>query len=93
MLQSLCTELKKELKSVLEANKITSFTMKPVKRSYAFERADIPRGQQYVLKISYPFAGGRTLPHDLKGKHFSALLGTQTRCAIGKLPNLKVTFC
>lgn len=26
-----------------------------LQRNYAFERCDIPSGEQYVLKISYPF--------------------------------------
>ncbi|KAL6580135.1 hypothetical protein OROMI_008159 [Orobanche minor] len=49
--------------------------MVPVKRNYAFERSDIPHGDNYVLKISYPFKGP-PLPSDLKGNHFRALFGT-----------------
>lgn len=31
------------------------FMMNISQRSYAFERADIPVGENYVLKINYPF--------------------------------------
>ncbi|KAL5560379.1 hypothetical protein UlMin_036590, partial [Ulmus minor] len=46
-------------------------------RKYAFERSDIPAGENYVLKISYPFKDP-PLPADLKGETFSALLGTHS---------------
>lgn len=29
--------------------------MDEYQRNYAFERADVPAGKQYVLKINYPF--------------------------------------
>ncbi|GFY86489.1 DNA-directed DNA polymerase [Actinidia rufa] len=46
-------------------------------RSYAFERTDIPFGENYFLKINYPFKDP-PLPSDIKGELFSAVLGTHT---------------
>nr|DAD41313.1 TPA_asm: hypothetical protein HUJ06_015636 [Nelumbo nucifera] len=74
-LQEMASGLKNEIaKKLLDLN-VSSFTMAPAKRSYAFERSDIPAGEQYVLKINYPFKDP-PLPSDLKGENFSALLGT-----------------
>ncbi|KAK7288551.1 hypothetical protein RIF29_02012 [Crotalaria pallida] len=50
--------------------------MAPVKRKYAFERSEIPAGENYVVKISYPFKDPE-LPVNLRGESFCALLGTQ----------------
>eukprot|EP01026_Neomeris_dumetosa_P068445 TRINITY_DN67018_c0_g1_i5.p1 TRINITY_DN67018_c0_g1~~TRINITY_DN67018_c0_g1_i5.p1 ORF type:complete len:929 (-),score=106.67 TRINITY_DN67018_c0_g1_i5:190-2976(-) len=47
--------------------------MVPIRRNYAFERADIPRGYQYVMKIRYP-AHMPELPFGLEGKHFITFL-------------------
>ncbi|KAJ9540835.1 hypothetical protein OSB04_027341 [Centaurea solstitialis] len=63
-------------KELLDRN-VSNFSMKPVKRKYAFERSDIERKENYVLKISYPFKDS-PLPSDLKGETFCALLGTHT---------------
>ncbi|OVA15651.1 DNA-directed DNA polymerase [Macleaya cordata] len=74
-LQEMASGLKNEIaKKLLDLN-VSTFSMAPVKRGYAFERADIPIGEHYVLKITYPFKDP-PLPSDLKGEHFSALLGT-----------------
>ena len=62
---------------MLLARGIEQFSMKPVKRLYCFEREDIPRGAQYVLKVRYP-ALNAPLPADLKGNNFVCVLGTQT---------------
>ena len=74
-LQGRCAEAKGEMKEMLLARGIEQFTMKPVKRAYCFERDDIPRGTQYVIKVRCP-ATSPALPADLKGRHFVALLGT-----------------
>ncbi|XP_024959524.1 DNA polymerase alpha catalytic subunit [Cynara cardunculus var. scolymus] len=63
-------------KELLDRN-VSNFSMKPVKRNYAFERSDIERKENYVLKISYPFKDP-PLPSDLKGETFCALLGTHS---------------
>ncbi|XP_075654619.1 DNA polymerase alpha catalytic subunit [Castanea sativa] len=74
-LQHLASGLKSEIaKKLLDIN-VSNFSMAPVKRKYAFERSDIPMGENYVLKINYPFKDP-PLPVDLKGESFSALLGT-----------------
>ncbi|PIM98417.1 DNA polymerase alpha, catalytic subunit [Handroanthus impetiginosus] len=74
-LHDLASDLKTEMaKELLERN-VSSFSMTPVKRNYAFERSDIPHGENYVLKINYPFKDP-PLPSDLKGNNFCALLGT-----------------
>ncbi|XP_038987866.1 DNA polymerase alpha catalytic subunit-like [Phoenix dactylifera] len=63
-LQGMASDLKSEIaKRLLDLN-ISTFSMTPVKRSYAFERSDIPIGEQYVLKVNYPFKDP-PLPADL----------------------------
>ncbi|KAK9284464.1 hypothetical protein L1049_023637 [Liquidambar formosana] len=74
-LQDVASGLKKEVtKQLLDLN-VSTFSMAPVKRKYAFERSDIPVGDNYVLKISYPFKDP-PLPADLRGETYCALLGT-----------------
>ncbi|XP_057948989.1 DNA polymerase alpha catalytic subunit isoform X3 [Malania oleifera] len=74
-LQDAASGLKSELaKHLLDLN-VSTYCMAPVKRSYAFERSDIPAGENYVLKINYPFKDP-PLSSDLKGETFCALLGT-----------------
>ncbi|MED6210639.1 hypothetical protein PIB30_066086 [Stylosanthes scabra] len=74
-LQDAVSDLKNELANHLLNLNVSGFSMAPVKRKYAFERLEIPSGENYVLKISYPFKDP-VLPADLKGENFSALLGT-----------------
>ncbi|KAI8543597.1 hypothetical protein RHMOL_Rhmol08G0230800 [Rhododendron molle] len=74
-LQEMASGLKIEIAKQLLDRNVSSFSMAPVKRSYAFERPDIPIGENYVLKINYSFRDP-PLPSDLKGELFSALLGT-----------------
>lgn len=76
-LQDMATEMKNEIAQQLLDLNVPTFSMMPVKRNYAFERQDIPSGEQYVLKINYPFKDP-PLPADLRGKKFLALLGTHT---------------
>eukprot|EP00850_Spirogloea_muscicola_P024907 SM001741S03160 [mRNA] locus=s1741:84:1838:- [translate_table: standard] len=76
-LQVLAAPLKQELRDQLARLGMASFTMVPVKRSYAFERAGIPAGEQYCLKLVYPFSDP-ALPMDLHGEHFAGLFGTNT---------------
>ncbi|XP_062101961.1 DNA polymerase alpha catalytic subunit [Humulus lupulus] len=74
-LQGVASGLKNDVaKHLLDLN-VSNFSMAPVKRKYAFERSDIPVGENYVLKINYPFKDP-PLPSDLKGETFCALLGT-----------------
>ncbi|KAL0332214.1 UNVERIFIED_CONTAM: DNA polymerase alpha catalytic subunit [Sesamum calycinum] len=74
-LHDLASDLKTEMTNELLDRNVSSFSMAPVKRNYAFERSDLPRGENYVLKINYPFKDP-PLPSDLKGNSFCALLGT-----------------
>ncbi|KAK8938032.1 DNA polymerase alpha catalytic subunit [Platanthera guangdongensis] len=74
-LQEMASGLKNELTERLLDLNVSTFSMVPVKRGYAFERTDIPRGEYYVLKIRYPFKEP-PLPADLKGQNFIALFGT-----------------
>lgn len=76
-LQGRAADLKAEIREMLLARGIEQFTLKPVKRSYCFEREDIPRGSQYVLKVRYP-AANAALPADVRGNNFVCVLGTQT---------------
>ena len=76
-LQGRAAEVKGEVRDMLLARGIETFSMKPVKRSYCFEREDIPRGAQYVLKVRYP-ALAAPLPADTRGASFVCALGTQT---------------
>ena len=76
-LQGRAGDVKGEIRDMLLARGIEQFSMKPVKRLYCFEREDIPRGAQYVLKVRYP-ALNAPLPADLKGNNFVCVLGTQT---------------
>ncbi|CAA6668372.1 unnamed protein product [Spirodela intermedia] len=73
--KDMAANLKNELSSKLVEYNVSSFSMTPVKRGYAFERFDIHAGEQYVLKITYPFKDP-PLPLDLKGEQFSTLVGT-----------------
>ncbi|KAJ0704122.1 putative DNA-directed DNA polymerase [Helianthus annuus] len=76
-LHEMASGLKADLTKQLLDRNVSNFSMKPVKRNYAFERSDIERREHYVLKISYPFKDP-PLSSDLKGETFSALLGTHT---------------
>ncbi|BAB10944.1 DNA polymerase alpha 1 [Arabidopsis thaliana] len=76
-LHEMASKLKNEIAQELLQLNVSNFSMAPVKRNYAFERPDVPAGEQYVLKINYSFKD-RPLPEDLKGESFSALLGSHT---------------
>ncbi|EFH42976.1 hypothetical protein ARALYDRAFT_332862 [Arabidopsis lyrata subsp. lyrata] len=76
-LHEMASKLKNEIAQELLQLNVSNFSMAPVKRNYAFERPDVPTGEQYVMKINYPFKD-RPLPEDLKGESFCALLGSHT---------------
>ncbi|XP_010558641.1 PREDICTED: DNA polymerase alpha catalytic subunit [Tarenaya hassleriana] len=76
-LHEMASNLKNEIAEKLLQLNVSSFSVTPVKRNYAFERSDVPSGEHYVLKINYPFKDP-PLPADLKGATFCALLGTHT---------------
>eukprot|EP00963_Diacronema_lutheri_P000149 scaffold6_cov330-Pavlova_lutheri.AAC.1 len=76
-LNRLGLELKEELHSLLRTVGIKDASMKPVRRSYAFESDSIAKGSQYVMKVSYS-SQQPLLPADTQGKLFTCILGTQT---------------
>ncbi|CAF2163499.1 unnamed protein product [Brassica napus] len=76
-LHEMASNLKNEISQQLLQLNVSSYSMALVKRNYAFERSDVPVGEQYVLKINYPFKDP-PLPEDLKGESFSAVLGSNT---------------
>ena len=64
--QALAAELKAEVRAALGKHGVARFVIKPVRRSYAFERPGVPHGQQWVLKVRYP-ASSPALPLELTG--------------------------
>ncbi|WJX55345.1 DNA-directed DNA polymerase [Trifolium repens] len=76
-LQDAVSDIKNEIAKHLVDLGVSTFSMAPVKRKYAFERSDIPAGENYVVKINYPFKD-TALPVDLKGESFCALLGARS---------------
>ncbi|CAN0864074.1 DNA polymerase alpha catalytic subunit [Linum grandiflorum] len=76
-LQDVAYGLKDEVANQLVNLKVSSFSMTPVKRKYAFERSDVPLGENYALKVNYSFKDS-PLPTDLRGETFTTLLGTNT---------------
>ncbi|GAB2231798.1 hypothetical protein Drorol1_Dr00010810 [Drosera rotundifolia] len=76
-LQGIASGLKQEIANKLVDLNVSTFSMAPVKRNYAFDRTDIPVGENYVLKINYPFKDP-PIPSDLKGNTFRAVLGTHS---------------
>ncbi|RDY09686.1 DNA polymerase alpha catalytic subunit, partial [Mucuna pruriens] len=77
-LQSAVSDVKNEIAQHLVNLEVSNFSMAPVKRKYAFERSEIPAGENYVVKINYSFKDP-VLPVDIKGESFCALLGTGCR--------------
>ncbi|GJM92444.1 hypothetical protein PR202_ga08918 [Eleusine coracana subsp. coracana] len=77
-LHELASGLKSEVADKLSDLNVSNFVMTPVKRNYAFERTDLPNGEQYVLKINYPYKVCLLPIHCLKksynSKMFRAIL-------------------
>ncbi|XP_014520971.1 DNA polymerase alpha catalytic subunit [Vigna radiata var. radiata] len=74
-LQDAVADVKNEIAQHLVNLDVSNFSMAPVKRKYAFDRFEVPTGENYVVKINYSFKDP-VLPADLKGESFCALLGT-----------------
>ena len=58
--------MKAEIRQVLADHGVTKMSMRPVRRSYAFEDKTIAPGEQWVLKIKYP-GNQVALPAGLRG--------------------------
>jgi DNA polymerase alpha subunit A len=76
-LHALSSAMKQELQQVLISRGIEHFSFLPVKKTYTFERADVPKGGGYFLELNYPYMCP-PLEADLTGEHFTALFGTHT---------------
>ena len=65
--QELATDVKAEMRAVLQHYGITQFKIRPVRRNYAFEQPGVEHAMQWVLKITYP-ASMPQLPLGLSGE-------------------------
>ncbi|CAM8953824.1 unnamed protein product [Rhodiola kirilowii] len=74
-LQEMSSGLKEEIRTQLVDRNVSNFSMAPVKRKYAFDSAEIPTWENYVLKVNYPFKYA-ALPSNLTGKTYRSLIGT-----------------
>jgi hypothetical protein len=67
-------DLKAEVRERL-SHYTSEMSMKPVRRDYAFDDPRVPRGQQWVLKVTCGAAPG-AVPACAAGAQFAAILGT-----------------
>ena len=70
--QELTTEVKAELRAVLQHYGITHFKIRPVRRNYAFEQPGVTHAMQWVLKVTYPAAMPQ-LPLGLSGRQIDSI--------------------
>ena len=73
-LHSRAADLKAELRERL-SHHCTEMAMRPVRRDYAFDDPRIPRGTQWLLKVTCNAAPG-AVAAGATGSHFAAVLGT-----------------
>jgi hypothetical protein len=66
--QGAFTDVKAEIRQVLSDHGVTKMSMRPVRRSYAFEDRAVAPGEQWVLKVKYP-GNQAALPAGLRGGH------------------------
>lgn len=52
-LQELMSDVKAEVRAVLQQHGVGQFRIKPVQRNYAFENPDVAHRLQWVLKVMY----------------------------------------
>lgn len=69
------SEVKQEVRDILGKYGVTRMTMKPVRRTYAFEDKSVKHGAQWVLKIRFP-ASNHMVPLNIKGKSFIKMFGS-----------------
>ncbi|KAL3153857.1 hypothetical protein ABBQ32_013429 [Trebouxia sp. C0010 RCD-2024] len=79
-LHELTTEMKAEVRSVLQHYGITQFKIRPVRRNYAFEQPGVAHAMQWVLKVTYPAAMPQ-LPLGLSGAQTSTITACK-RCPL-----------
>ena len=53
-LQELTSEVKAEMRAVLQHYGVTQFKIRPVQRNYAFDNPNVAHELQWVLKVTYP---------------------------------------
>jgi len=71
--QDAFADVKAEIRQLLADHGVTKMSIRPVRRSYAFEDRGVAAGEQWVLKVKYP--GNQTaLPAGLRGALFCAWL-------------------
>lgn len=78
-LQELTTELKMEVRAILQQHNVTQFKIRPVQRNYAFENPQVSHGLQWVLKVTYP-ASFPQLPLGLSGQPSFVTCATSSSC-------------
>ena len=81
--------LKTELREALSKIGVAEHKLKFVRRTYCLDRADIPVGEQWVVKLTYG-ANKAPLPSDLSSEHIAAALGTHTTALENLLVKRKV---
>lgn len=75
--------MKAEVRAALAKHGVARFVIKPMRRSYAFERPGVPHGLQWVLKVRYP-ASAPALPLDLAGVAAPRRLPPPVMCLQGR---------
>lgn len=67
-LQELSSDVKAEVRALLQQHRVSQFKIRPVQRNYAFENTEVPHSLQWVLKVTYP-ATFPALPLGISGVH------------------------
>ena len=66
--QDAFADVKAEVRQLLADHGVTKMSIRPVRRSYAFEDRAVAAGEQWVLKVKYP-GTQMALPAGLRGAH------------------------
>ncbi len=64
--QDAFADVKAEIRQLLADHGVTKMSIRPVRRSYAFEDRAVAAGEQWVLKVKYP-GNQAALPAGLRG--------------------------
>ena len=68
-MQDAFADVKAEIRQLLADHGVTKMSIRPVRRSYAFEDRAVAAGEQWVLKVKYP-GNQAALPAGLRGAQF-----------------------